>query len=171
MNRYISKYIARFILIVSIQILVLNNIFFFGYINPYAYILFIIMLPISISKNQLLILSFFLGLVIDMFQNSMGSHAFASVLIAFLRNYILGALTPQIRNKNQGSIEYSIKEFGIQSVLIYTTLMTIIHHLVLFSLEIFEFKPIYILLKTIPSSICSIILIISFQYLFIKNKK
>ena len=113
MNRYITKYIARFILIVSIQILVLNNIFFFGYINPYAYILFIIMLPISISKNQLLYLSFFLGLVIDMFQNSMGSHAFASVLIAYLRNYILGALTPQIRNKNQGSIEYSINEFGL----------------------------------------------------------
>ena len=106
-----------------------------------------------------------------MFQNSMGSHAFASVLIAYLRNYILGALTPQIRNKNQGSIEYSINEFGLQSALIYATIMTFIHHLVLFSLEIFEFEPVYILLKTIPSSICSIILILTFQYLFIKNKK
>lgn len=171
MNRYVSKYIARFILIVSIQILVLNNVFFFGYINPYAYILFIIMLPISISKNQLLLLSFFLGLVIDMFQNSMGSHAFASVLIAYLRNYILGALTPQIRNKNQGFVEYSINEFGLQSALIYASVMTFIHHLILFSLEIFSFEPIYILLKTIPSSICSIILIVTFQYLFIKNKK
>lgn len=101
----------------------------------------------------------------------MGSHSFACVLIAYLRNYILGTLTPQIRNKNQGSIEYSIKEFGIQSALIYATLMTLIHHFVLFSLEIFEFDLIYILLKTIPSSICSIILIITFQYLFIKNKK
>jgi rod shape-determining protein MreD len=171
MNRYITKYIARFILIVTIQVLILNNIFFIGYINPFAYIFFLILLPISISKNQLLFLSFFLGLAIDMFQNSMGSHAFACVLIAYLRNSVLESLVPQIRNKNQGSIEFSIHEFGLQSSIIYVSILTLIHHLALFSLEIFEFKPIFILLKTIPSSICSIILIISFQYLFIKNKK
>jgi len=171
MNRYINKHIARFILIVSIQILLLNNILFIGYVNPYAYILFIIMLPISISKNQLLIISFFLGLFIDMFQNSMGSHAFACVLIGYLRNSILIFITPQIRNKKQGTIEYSIKEFGLQSAIIYTTIITFIHHLILFSLEIFQFKPFYILLKTIPSSICSILLIITFQYLFFNNKE
>ncbi len=171
MNKYFYKYISRFVLIVSIQVLLLNSIFFVGYINPYAYILFIILLPISISKNQLLLLSFFLGLVIDMFQNSMGSHAFACVLIAFLREKILIFITPQIRNKKQGSVEYSINEFGLQSAIIYASLITFIHHLFLFSLEVFDFDPIYILLKTIPSSIFSVILIILFQYLFFNNKK
>lgn len=106
-----------------------------------------------------------------MFQNSMGSHAFACVLIAFLREKILIFITPQIRNKKQGSVEYSINEFGLQSAIIYASLITFIHHLFLFSLEVFDFDPIYILLKTIPSSIFSVILIILFQYLFFNNKK
>ena len=51
MNKYFYKYISRFVLIVSIQVLLLNSIFFIGYINPYAYILFIILGIMSLSKN------------------------------------------------------------------------------------------------------------------------
>jgi len=169
MNKHLTKHIFRFFLFVVIQILILNNIFFWGYINPYAYIIFICLLPISISKNNLLLLAFLLGISIDMFQDSMGTHAFACVLIAFLRLNILQLIIPQIKNKHQGTTELSIHEFGFQTVLIYTTILTIIHHFILFSLELLRFDLLHILARTITSSFFTIIMIIIFQYLFLKN--
>ena len=45
MANYIGKNILRFLFLVLFQVLILNNIQFSGYINPYLYVLFILMLP------------------------------------------------------------------------------------------------------------------------------
>ena len=81
--------IISFILLVLVQVLALNNIQFLGYINPYIYILFILSLPVRLPQWITLLLGFVLGLTIDTFSNTMGTHAFATVLIAFLRNGII----------------------------------------------------------------------------------
>ena len=86
-----------------------------------------------------LILALGAGLIIDAFQNSMGMHAFTSVLIAYIRISILYRLVPQLKNKSQTVIEVSMKEFGVQICVIYTTLLVFIHHLVLFTIEAFRF--------------------------------
>jgi rod shape-determining protein MreD len=57
----------------------------FGYINPYPYVLFIILYPVNSNKSVLLLGSFFLGLLLDMFCNSGGIHTTASIVLAFLR--------------------------------------------------------------------------------------
>jgi len=57
-----------------------------GYINPYVYLLFIILLPFNKSnKNLTLFIALGTGLIIDAFQNSMAMHAFTCVLIAYVR--------------------------------------------------------------------------------------
>ena len=60
MNSLILKNIISFILIVSLQVLILNNVLFMGYINPYVYILFLLTLPFNTKKwlNLLLFLIF-----------------------------------------------------------------------------------------------------------------
>jgi len=78
--------IFRFIFLVLFQVLVLNNIQFLGYINPYVYILFVLALPVQTPRWFTLFLAFCLGLTIDTFSNTMGMHAFAAVMVAFLRN-------------------------------------------------------------------------------------
>jgi len=85
----IIQNIIRFLLLVLFQVLVLNNIEFLGFINPYLYILFILSLPVQTPRWFALLLAFVLGLTIDTFSNTMGMHAFASVLICFLRNGII----------------------------------------------------------------------------------
>ncbi len=81
--------ILSFVLLVLFQVLALNNIQFLGFINPYIYILFIIALPVKTPRWLSLILAFILGLTLDIFSNTLGMHAFATVLIAFLRNGII----------------------------------------------------------------------------------
>ena len=89
MNNVIITHIVRFIALVLIQALVLNHINFLGYINPYIYILFIILFPIKNNRILFIFLAFLLGLSIDLFLDSGGVHAAASVTISYIRPVIL----------------------------------------------------------------------------------
>lgn len=142
-----------------------------GYINPYIYILFLLLLPFDTPRWLILVLAFSLGLSVDTFQNTMGLHAFSCVLIAYCRRPILHFLLPQLKNKKQTNLEFSLQEFGLQRALIYTSSMVLIHHLFLFFLESFQAEVLGIVVRTIASSIVSIVLLIMIQYLLFKDIK
>jgi rod shape-determining protein MreD len=171
MNKIVLKHIFRFFLFIGLQVLVLNNVFFWGYINPYGYILFLLLLPIGMSKSRVLILAFILGLTVDSFQNSFGIHAFACVLLGYYRLKLLEYLIPQLKNKKQDNLEFSIQEFGIQACLIYTSCMVFLHHFTIFSLEVFRLDVIGVLSRTISSGIVTTALLIILQFLLFRNIK
>ena len=81
--------IVRFVVLVFLQVLLLNNVNLAGYINPYLYILFIILYPLDGNKGLLIFLSFLLGLCIDIFEDSGGVHAAACAFIAYIRPVVL----------------------------------------------------------------------------------
>ena len=88
MNNALLNNIARFILLLAAQIIIFNKFNLFGFINPYPYILFIILYPVNTNKNNLLIASFLLGITMDLFCNSGGVHAAACVVLAYIRPQI-----------------------------------------------------------------------------------
>ncbi len=171
MNSLILKNIISFILIVSLQVLILNNVLFMGYINPYVYVLFLLKLPFKTKRWLTLILALILGLTIDSFQNSMGLHAFSCILIAYFRSSIIKFLLPELKNKNKKSINFSINEFGIQRFIIYSTIMVIIHHFSLFFIESFNLEIFNNIIRASISSIFSILIIILLQFLFFNTEK
>ena len=153
--------IFRFVLLVLFQVLVLNNIQFLGYINPYLYILFILALPVQLPRWFLLILAFVLGLTIDIFSNTIGMHAFATVFVAFFREGIIKLFTNIEEGNNPTP---SFHTFGVSAFIKYVVLMVIIHHSLLFILEAFSFSNFWIMLtKIILSSLVSITLILGIQ--------
>jgi len=158
----------RFIVLVLAQALLLNHIDFLGFINPYLYLLFIILFPFTGNKSLLIFLSFLLGLTIDIFSDSGGIHAAASVFIAYLRPLIL---------KYSFGISYEYNVIKINNVdfgkrLLYVGSMVFIHHSILFSLEIFNTDHILLILKsTLFSGIFSILLILSSISIFSKTPK
>ncbi len=170
MNKFIFNHIINFVVFVSLQVLIFNNIFFMGYINPYIYLMFLFLLPVS-KKNQnfLLLIAFLTGIIIDGFQNSMGLHTFACVLVMYLKRPILLSLIPQLKNKTQNNIVFSLNEFGLPVTIIYTSSLVFIHHFALFFIEAFQFDLGNILLRTIASGLVSSILLIIFQFLNVRN--
>ena len=88
MNSAFLSNIARFILLLATQITIFNNIDFLGYINPFPYILFIILFPVNGNKSILVLSSFFIGIIIDLFCNSGGVHAASCLLLAYVRPII-----------------------------------------------------------------------------------
>jgi hypothetical protein len=156
------------VLLVVAQVVVFNNIDLFGYVNPYPYLLFILLYPVNSNRAGLLVASFLLGLSIDYFANSGGVHATASLVLAFLRPSFF---------KFSFGLSYEYQTIRINDRLsperfsfIFISITT--HHLVLFLLEYFKFVFILdALWRTLLSTIFTLIMSIIIIYLFKPSKR
>lgn len=168
MNNSVFLHAFRFIILVILQVLLFNNINFSGNINPYIYIIFIALFPVKNNRSIIIILSFLLGLSIDIFSDTGGIHAAACVVIAYIRPVLLKFSFGMIYEHQ--TIKFNTVEFGEK--ITYISLLTIIHHFVLFYLELFSVsKIILVLQKTFFSSIFTILLIILITIIFSKRTK
>lgn len=167
MNNASLNNIARFILLLAAQIILFNKFNLFGFINPYPYILFIILYPVNTNKNTLLFLSFLLGLTMDLFSNSGGVHAAACVVLAYVRPSIF---------KFAFGLSYEYQTVKLNDVLTperfsFIIVAVLIHHLVLFFLELFSFILFWqVMLRTVLGTLFTIVISIIIIYL-IKPKK
>ena len=168
MNSALLVNIFRFILLLAVQIIIFNNMNFLGYISPFPYILFIILYPVNGNKSGLVIASFLLGLIMDMFSNSGGIHATACLVLAYFRPYIF---------KFAFGLSYEYQTVKLNDVLTperfsFILLSVVIHHFTLFILEAFQFSFIFdILIRTLLSTIFTIIICIIIIYLTKPNKR
>jgi len=163
MNSIVATNAVRFFVLVLVQALILNHINFLGYINPYIYILFIILYPVKNNRTLFIFLSFLLGLSVDIFSDSGGVHAAASVTLAFIRPGFLKSVFGALY-ENQ-SIKFS--NMDLAPKLTYIGLMTVVHHFIMFTLEIFSISKIILTAqKTLFSSIFTIILCILVTIIF-----
>jgi rod shape-determining protein MreD len=152
-----------FILLILLQVLLFNNIQFSGYVNPYVYVIFILLLPFEIPSWLLLLLSFATGLIIDFFSGSPGMHSSATVIAGFVRPYILRVLSPR-DGYEQGS-DPSMLTYGFRWFLTYTFLIVLVHHTALFYLEVFRFTDFFrTMLRVLLSSLFSITFILLIEY-------
>ncbi len=169
MTRTIPLNILRFIILVFIQVLLFNNIQFSGYINPYIYVLFILLLPFETPKWFLLVLGFMMGLVIDLAMNTPGMHTSATVFISFIRPYVLSYISP--RDGYEAGSSPTVSYYGLKWFLRYAVTITFLHHFVLFYLEIFRLSSFFnTLLKVIISNVFSLIFILIAQYISFKKQ-
>ena len=168
MNSALLVNISRFILLLAFQIIIFNNMNFLGYISPYPYILFIILYPVNGNKTVLVVASFLLGLIIDMFNNSGGAHATACLVLAYFRPSLF---------KFAFGLSYEYQTIKLNDVLTperftFILLAILIHHLTLFLLETFQLTYILdTLTRTLLSTAFSIIICIIIIYLIKPNKR
>jgi hypothetical protein len=164
------KNIVRFIFLVLFQVLVLNHINLGGYINPYFYIYFILLLPFATPKWLLLISSFFLGLSVDLFTHTPGLNAAACVLMGFTRPFVIGRISTG--NEYQVGEQPSLRFQDVKWFSYYTVILVLIHHFTLFYLEVFRFREFFTtFLRFLLSSVFTILLVFLSEYLFYGRKK
>ncbi len=168
MNSAMLFNIARFILLLVAQVVIFNNFNFLGYINPYPYILFIILYPVNGNRYGLLAASFFLGLTMDFFCNSGGVHAASCLMLAYFRPSLF---------KFSFGLSYEYQTVRLNDVLTperfsFILLAVIIHHITLFILEVFTFEYLWnIILRTFVSTLFTIIICILIIYLIKPSKR
>lgn len=169
-----SKYIVQFILLLLFQVLILNNITLhwwtqpagFPVFIPYIYPLFILLIPFEAPVWLLLLLGFVCGSVVDSFMNTPGMHAFAMVLIAYLRTNVLLALLPK-NMKEYHQLSPSVKTMGWPPFLTYSTFLILVHHTAFFIIELWSINNFgYLLLKIFASTLTTMLLIGVYLLLF-----
>jgi rod shape-determining protein MreD len=159
----ILRYTVIFILLILLQVLLFDNIQFSGYVNPYVYIMLILLLPVEIPSWLLLLISFLTGLIIDFFSGSPGMHTSATVLAGFVRPYVLRVISP--RDGYEPGSDPSMLIYGVKWFLIYTVIIVLIHHLALFYLEVFRFADFFrTMLRVLLSSVFSVTFILLAEY-------
>jgi rod shape-determining protein MreD len=163
MINQILKFSLFFILLIMLQVLLFNNIQFSGYVNPYVYLMFILLLPVEIPSWLLLLLSFLTGFTIDLFAESPGMHTSATLLAGFVRPYILRIIAP--RDGYESGLVPSIENYGFRWFLTYALIMVLIHHTTLFYLEVFRFTNFFrTMLRVLLSSLFSVTFIVFLEY-------
>jgi len=152
-----------FIILILLQVVLFNNIQFSGYINPYIYIMFILLLPVEIPAWLLLLLLFAMGIIIDLFSGSPGMHSSATVLAGFVRPFILRIVSP--RDGYEARSEPSMFNYGFVWFLTYTVMIVLIHHTALFYLEVFRFTDFFrTMLRVLLSSIFTVTFIVLIEF-------
>ena len=122
-------------MLVALQVFFLNNIQVSGYVNPYVYLLFILLLPPKLPKIIVLVLGFIMGLTMDVFSDSYGIHTAATVLLAYIRPSVLSLVSIK---GGEDLEEISIKQLKFGRFFTYSSILCLIHHFTLFYLEAFR---------------------------------
>lgn len=143
MNNDIVLNTLRFIGLLLLQFFVMDQILFMGYINPMVYILFIVLYPMSNKRWTLLFLSFALGIIIDTYQDTGGAHAAAALTLTYVRPFLLKLVFGEsylMRN-------VKVMESSLDRIALIIGLSIVVHHLVYYSLIIFNVVQILEILK------------------------
>lgn len=160
---------ARFIFLVLLQVLILNNIGLGGIINPYLYIIVTLSLPLDLPDWLTLTIGAILGLTIDLFTHTMGMHMSATLFLAFIRPILLKYIAP--REGYEFGAKATIGDLGLMWYLTYATILILLHHAFLFFVESFTFNGFwYTMGKVVASSLFTLVLVLLFQYLGYKKK-
>ena len=166
MERLLTR-IAWFVGLVLIQALLLNNMCLFGLATPFIYVYFLLAIDKDVDRNALMALAFLLGLSVDVFSNTPGVNAGASVFIAFMRPGLLRLFSPRDEYEN---FEPGIYTLGVWAFIRYAFVTILLHHTVLYLLEAFAFANIgYLLLRSLCSALLTVLLVVVVE--FVRHKR
>lgn len=170
MGQLIFRNIILLLILIPLQVFLLDHINIGGSVNPYIYILFILLLPFETPGWLLLILAFLLGIIIDLFSGTIGIHAAATVMMAFFRPFVMRSISAQ--REFESGMKITIFETGFKWFFLYTIILVFVHHVTLFFLEAFRLSGFFhTLTMALYSTILTTLLIIIFQYLFAYRKR
>lgn len=170
MSRIILMNLVRFIMLIFLQVFLLKNVALYNLSTPYLYILFILLLPFETPNIVLFILSFLVGLTIDMFYDTPGLHAAACTVLALVRVMFISITVQKDGFDNEPEPTLSI--MGFRWFFTYALVLTLFHHFFLFNLEVFRLTEIqYTLSRFLLSSIFTVFLMLVSGLLFFRRKE
>ncbi|MFI3240016.1 MAG: rod shape-determining protein MreD [Bacteroidales bacterium] len=164
----VVKYTLFFILILILQSVIFNKIVLFGVATPMMIVYYIIKLPIKLNRIYALTVVFLLGLSVDIFANTLGMNALASVLTLYFRKPIMRIFYDYETETN--SFDVNIRRGGAVNFLKYTITLAFVYCFVIFVIQSFTLFDFWSLLfKIIFSTVLTTVIIIAFESINISS--
>lgn len=165
---YGLKYGLLFIVVLSLQVLLFNNLDLNIYISPFVYVAFVILLPMELASIYVLILGLIMGVAMDLSMLTMGINTIASLFTAYSRSFILERTIGKEMFRDGGIP--SIQRLGIVKMVKYILFFCLIHYIIFFSLETLSVEYVYLtVLQIVFSTLVSVVLVL-FVSLAFQNK-
>ncbi|MGN0229022.1 MAG: rod shape-determining protein MreD [Muribaculaceae bacterium] len=169
MTRNIIHFVILFFVLVLAQA-ICSKICLFNVAVPIIFIYFIIRLPLSLGVNWLMTISFFIGLVIDIFNNSLGMNALSCVILAITKRPVFRLYFP--REDDITDTIPSIDSLGLSVYFRFMSSLTLIYCALLFGIQAFSLMNIGLtILRIAASSLLSIILILGIDSLSANHRE
>lgn len=158
-----TKQFGRYILVMMLQVLLFDQLQLWGACHPYIYVLCLLMMPITLPHSADMLIGAVVGLIMDIFCNSLGIHTASCILIMFIRPYLLGAI---VNDKDRLNEQISLHAVGMEALVKYAVILVVLHHLTVFSLAAWSWSHLwFVLIETIISSTITVALIIGYNIL------
>ena len=162
--------IISFFVYLFLQVLLLRNVVLFHTAFCFVYIAYLFLFPVDSNPLLLMGLGFLLGFTVDVFYESLGMHAFACVLIMYVRNYWLNLITPQ--GGYDPHVIPSMAMSGPRWLMVYMMPLIFLHHALLFYIEAGGFGLFWFTLwKIIASTFFTMLVIMIIQFLFPQRRR
>ena len=150
--------IGRFIVLLLAQVWVFNHIELFGYCNPAFYLLFVLVYRFNQDQFTLILLSFSLGIGLDLLNQGAGSHTLATVSIAYLRP-LIARFSFGINDDQPYAMYYGTR---LYNRLLYLGLMIFMHQLLFYWVEYFSFAHLVAIFRnTLIGSLFTFLLLLT----------
>jgi rod shape-determining protein MreD len=157
-SREAIQYTLMILLYLLLQIFFMRNVVLFNYAFCFVYLAGVLILPADTSRMYLLLIGFGTGFVVDVFSNTFGMHAAATVLVAYVRPFLIHY---QMESKGIERAEVGIRSQGLGPFLSYILPLIFLHHAVLFFMEMNNFGMIlHTLLRITASAILTATVIV-----------
>lgn len=135
------------ILLLAVQLLILNHLHLFGYATPLIIGYMIICMETGVSRMSHLWWGFSMGMLFDIFSNTMGMGAASLTLVAMMKPYVLKLFMPRDIVE---SFKPTIENLGLSRYIWYTMSCMAMLHCCFYFLEAFTLSD---LLLTIGAMI------------------
>lgn len=166
--RAVILFVLSLILAMAFQLLLLENVQLFGYLNPYYYPILVLLWPVKWNRALSLVVAFGLGMIMDLFENSGGLHTSALVLLAYVRPYLLQSL---VARAVEEGLSVNLSSLGPTKFITFTTMGLFVFHFWLFLLEAFAWSEFFwVLIRSLVSTAVSAAMVYATQLLMVTKE-
>ena len=163
------KNIIWFFGLIFIQIFFIDALNFGTYssfFSPIIITFFILKQRLNSTIFQLLIAAFFLGIITDIFRNTLGLNTSIMLIITFLKPTFLYAISS--KEDIEKDVDLNLFNIGLYRFLLFFGISIFSYHLLFFLLEQCSFNNFLILFfRALINTISALIFLVFLQYMFV----
>ena len=136
MNLNFLKGVLLFAILLLAQVLVLNHIHLFDCATPLLYVYVVLQFRRNYPRWGILLVSFLLGLVVDIFSNTPGVAAASMTFLGFLQPYVFAMF---LNRDSDEDLQPSMKSLGFAKFFYYAAVFVVVYCAIFFTIETFSF--------------------------------
>lgn len=164
MNKVRLYRMLTVLLVFALQVLMCNRIALWGYATPFLLMYLFLKIPSGVKLNMAMTFAFFTGLCVDIFTDTLGLYALASVTAVFPSRYLLARV--QYRERDEDSFVPSCESLSWRGYIIYAIVLTAIFCTVLFCADSFSFfAPLVLAGRIGASTLFTVLVVLGIEYL------